>query len=185
MLLNLAVVVAGIALLVWSADRFVYGAAGLANAFGISPLIIGLTVVGMGTSAPEMLVSAIASLDGNPGLAFGNAVGSNIANIALVLGVTIVVMPITVSSAILKREFPAMAAVMFLALALMLDRNLSRVDGLVLVAATVLLLAWATRIGLRSREPDPLTAELTAEIPTTLTAPRALGHALLGLVLPM
>ncbi|MDZ7751507.1 MAG: calcium/sodium antiporter [Gammaproteobacteria bacterium] len=183
MLFNLAIVVAGIALLVWSADRFVYGAAGLANAFGISPLIIGLTVVGMGTSAPEMLVSAIASLDGNPGLAFGNAVGSNIANIALVLGVTIVVMPITVSSAILKREFPAMAAVMILALLLMLDRDLSRGDGLVLVAATVILLAWATRIGLRSREPDPLTAELTAEIPTTLTAPRALGHALVGLVL--
>ena len=183
MLVSLAVVVAGIALLVWSADRFVYGAAGTAHALGVSPLIIGLTVVGMGTSAPEMLVAAIAALEGSPGLALGNAVGSNIANMALVLGVTIVVMPMTVSSGVLKREFPAMAAVMVLALLLMLDGDLGVPDGAVLVAATALLLFWATRMGLQSRGADPLTAELTAEIPTDLSTGRALLHALFGLVL--
>jgi cation:H+ antiporter len=182
MLVNLAVIIVGIALLVWSADRFVYGAAGTANALGIPPLVIGLTVVGIGTSAPEMLVAAIASLDGNPGLALGNAVGSNIANIALVLGVTIVVMPMTVNSAILKREFPAMAAVMVLALILMADGELGVADGVVLLLATVAMLVWVTRIGLKARGGDPLTAELTAEIPTDLSIPKAMLHTIGGLV---
>ena len=81
-------VVVGLALLVWGSDRFVLGASATARNFGISPLVIGLTIVSAGTSAPEMLVSATAALGGNPGVSIGNALGSNIANIGLVLGVT-------------------------------------------------------------------------------------------------
>jgi Ca2+/Na+ antiporter len=87
-LLPLLAIVGGLAALVWSADRFVSGAAGLAYAFGMPPLLIGMLVVGFGTSAPEMLVSAIAAIEGRPGLALGNAYGSNIANIGLILGLT-------------------------------------------------------------------------------------------------
>lgn len=106
MLWFIAAVVAGLMVLVWSADQFVAGAAGLARALGISTLIIGLTIVAFGTSAPEMLVSAVAALQGNSGLAIGNAVGSNIANMALVLGVTALIAPLAVHSRTLSREFP-------------------------------------------------------------------------------
>jgi len=102
----------GFILLVWSADRFVLGSAATARNLGVSPLIIGMTIMGFGTSAPEMLVATIASLDNNPGLAIGNAVGSNIANIAMVLGITSLIAPMSVDSNTLRREFPIMFFVM-------------------------------------------------------------------------
>ena len=183
MILYVAAVAAGLVLLVWSADRFVYGASGLAALLGVPPLIIGLTVVGFGTSAPEMLVAAMAALAGSPGLAVGNAVGSNIANIALVLGATALVMPMTVGSETLKREFPTMVVVMLAVLALIADRSLGRGDGLVLVLATVLLLAWVARIGIRARGEDPLRREYASEIPREIGMARALAPLLGGLVL--
>ncbi|MCG7867053.1 MAG: calcium/sodium antiporter, partial [Candidatus Thiodiazotropha taylori] len=88
MLLYSLSILLGLVVLVWSADRFISGAAALADNLGVSPMLIGLTVVGFGTSAPEVLVSVMAAVNGNPGLAIGNAVGSNIANIGLILGVT-------------------------------------------------------------------------------------------------
>ncbi|VAW71761.1 Inner membrane protein YrbG, predicted calcium/sodium:proton antiporter, partial [hydrothermal vent metagenome] len=96
MLIQIATLLAGFALLVWSADRFVMGAAATARILGVSPLIIGLTIVGFGTSAPEILVSVMSALQGNPGLAIGNAIGSNITNIALILGITAIVVPLTI-----------------------------------------------------------------------------------------
>ncbi len=93
MLLDIAAIIAGFALLVWGAERFVTGASVIAGNLGISPMVIGLTIVGLGTSAPEILVSAMAAAQGNPGLAIGNAVGSNIANIGLILGITAVIVP--------------------------------------------------------------------------------------------
>jgi cation:H+ antiporter len=183
MLLFLTAVVAGLALLVWSADRFVYGASGLASLLGIPPLIIGLTVVGIGTSAPEMLVSAMAALDGVPGLAIGNAVGSNIANIALVVGATALVLPMTVGSETLKREFPTMFVVMLLVLGLLLDGNLGRLDGVLLLVITVVLMAWVVRIGVGARGEDPLGREYESEIPSEVTLPRAALALLVGLAL--
>ena len=94
----------GFVLLTWSADRFVAGASALAFNLNVSPLIIGLTIVGLGTSAPEILVSAVASWQGNTGLAIGNAIGSNITNSTLILGITAVVLPLSVNSSILRRE---------------------------------------------------------------------------------
>ena len=102
-LIDIAAILAGFALLIWSADLFVTGASATARNLGISPLIIGLTIVGLGTSAPEILVASIASLGGNPALAVGNAIGSNITNIALVLGATAVAVPLSVHSGLLKR----------------------------------------------------------------------------------
>ncbi|HFC53667.1 MAG TPA: calcium/sodium antiporter, partial [Gammaproteobacteria bacterium] len=118
MLTSALAVVAGFALLVWAADRFVIGAAAMARNLGISPLVIGLTIVGFGTSAPEMLISAISAWDGNPGVAVGNALGSNIANLGLVLGATALVKPLQIHSATLQREYPMMFIAMIFALLL-------------------------------------------------------------------
>ena len=98
MLLNILAVIAGFAILIWGADRFVLGASAFARNLGVPPLIVGLTVVGFGTSAPEMLVSGLAAWNGNPGISVGNALGSNIANIGLVIGATALVAPISVHS---------------------------------------------------------------------------------------
>src|SRR5690554_4628842 len=110
MIPSIAVVV-GVLVLVWSANRFVDGASALAYHFGMSPLLIGMVVVGFGTSSPELVVSVQAAIDGVPAIALGNAYGSNIANIALILGITSIIMPITVRSKILKMELPLLAVV--------------------------------------------------------------------------
>jgi len=112
MLLSSVAIIVGFLLLIWSADRFVVGASGIALNSGVSPLIIGLTIVGFGTSAPEMIVSAVAAFEGTPSLAVGNAIGSNITNIALVLGFTALLIPLSVDSKILKREYPIMFFIM-------------------------------------------------------------------------
>ena len=137
MLLPIAAVIAGFACLVWGSDRFVTGASALARTLGVPPLVVGLTIVGVGTSAPEMLVSTIATLDGNPGIAIGNALGSNVANIGLVVAGTALVSPLVVDSRTLRREFPLMFAVVALAGALLLDRDLGRPDGAMLLAGAV------------------------------------------------
>ena len=126
MLANITFVVAGLILLIWGADRFVHGAAAAARNLGVAPLLIGLTVVALATSAPEILVSVVAALDDQPGLAYGNAIGSNIVNIGLVLGVTAMIRPIKLESATLRREMPALLAVSLLTVSLFLDRSLAR-----------------------------------------------------------
>ena len=112
MLIAIAQVIGGFILLVWGADRLVAGAAATARNLGVSPLVIGLTIVAFGTSAPELVVSAMAAFQGNPGLAVGNAIGSNIANIGLILGLTALIYPLRVESEILKREYPLLMLIM-------------------------------------------------------------------------
>jgi len=165
MLLDLISVMIGLALLIWGADRFVVGAAGTARNLGVPTLLIGLTIVGFATSAPEILVSVVAALAGRPSLALGNAIGSNIANIALVLGAVAAVRPILVTSTILRREMPLLLAVTLLTLALFLDLNLTRIDGFVMLGALVLVLYWIVRLGTGPRASDPIEAEYEAEIP--------------------
>ncbi|MFT5548670.1 MAG: cation:H+ antiporter, partial [Candidatus Azotimanducaceae bacterium] len=106
MLLAVSAIVFGLILLVWSADKFVEGASSLAHHFGVSPLIIGITIIGFGTSAPEILVSIIAVMEDTPDIAIGNALGSNIANIGLILGVTAFITPVPIAKALFKREYP-------------------------------------------------------------------------------
>lgn len=175
MLIASVAVLGGFLLLVWGADRFVLGAGATARNLGVSPLLIGLTIVGFATSAPEVLVSITASLQAAPGLALGNAVGSNIANIALVLGTAAVVMPINMRSETLRREMPALLAVTLLAVMLFLDGYLSRLDGLVLTVGLVLLLYWIVKLGFRSAATDPIQAEYDAEIPTGVATSSALA----------
>ena len=181
-LLQILAVLVGFALLMWGADRFVMGSSATARNLGVSPLIIGLTIVGFGTSAPEVLVSAVAAWQGNPQLAVGNALGSNIANVALVLGATALICPLLVRSETLRREYPLMFAVMLLSLVLMLDGELSRADGLILLTGLALLIYGMVSIGLRNNRRDPLDQEFAAEIPTGLATRRALLWIAIGLV---
>jgi len=133
-------IIIGFSLLIWGADRFVDGAASIARNFGVSPLIVGLTIVAFGTSAPEMLVSGLAAYDGVPSLGIGNAIGSNIANIGMVLGITLLISPLVVNNETLKREFPILTVVMVLALLLLWDQYLSFIDGLILFTGFILVL---------------------------------------------
>ncbi len=160
--------IVGFVLLTWSADRFVDGAAGLARAMGISTLIIGLTVVAFGTSAPEMLVSAVAAWQGNSGIALGNAIGSNITNMALVLGVTALVVPLNVHSTTLNREFPLMVVVMLAVMALLWQGGLGRLQGMVLLAGMVALVLWTIHLARMSPEDEPLMVEYDEEIPQAM-----------------
>lgn len=181
LLLPVAAVIGGFAVLVWGADRFVIGAAATARNLGVAPLIIGLTIVGIGTSAPEILVSAMAAWQGNPALGVGNALGSNITNIGLVLGATALITPLVVRSETLRREYPLMFAIMLFSLVLLLDGEMSRLDGLLLLAGLVLMVIWMVRLGLR-RDHDPMEDEYAQEIPRLSTG-RALAWLGLGLLL--
>ena len=174
-------VVAGLALLVWGSDRFVAGAAATARNLDVSPLVIGLTVVGVGTSAPEIMVSATAALDGNPGVAIGNSLGSNIANIGLVLGVTAVVRAIDVQSQTLRRELPIMFVVLLVAWVLFLDGELGRFDGGILMAGFVALLGYMIWLATRVAA-DPLREEFDQQIATDLSTTKALMWTVVGLV---
>jgi len=180
-LLSVMAIIAGFGLLVWGAERFVHGAAAIANNLGVSPLIIGLTVVGIGTSAPEILISIVAAAQGNPSLAVGNALGSNIANIALVLGITAIVMPLTVKSETLRREYPIMFIVMLVALMLVIDNHLGRMDGLILILGLFAMLYWMIQQGKKHKR-DPLEKEFEQEIPEISTQ-KALIWFAIGLVL--
>lgn len=176
-------VIFGLALLVWSADRFVAGASATARHFGMPPLLIGMVIIGFGTSAPEMLVSVLAASQGNPGIALGNAYGSNITNIALILGLTALVYPITVKSQVLRKELPLLAAVTALAAWQLRDGSLSRGDAIVLLAAFAAVMGWTIRQGMRAGS-DTLAGEMAQELQAPLVPLRgALGGLAIGLVL--
>lgn len=157
-------IITGFAVLIWGADRFIEGAASIATNLGIPPLIVGLTIVGFGTSAPEMLVSALAAFDGAPAMGIGNAIGSNIANIGLVLGVTILITPLTVNSVSLKREFPMLALVMAIALYLVWDLKLGNLDGIILFSGFILALFSMAYIAVKTSNKDPMAREFESEL---------------------
>ncbi len=182
MFLHIAATLVGFALLVWGADRFVAGSASMARNLGVPPLVIGMTIVGLGTSSPEILVAIMATLQGNSGLAVGNAVGSNIANIALILGVTALLSPLNVSSDTLKREFPILLAIMLFVQVLIMDHQLSRLDGLLLVSGLGVMTYWLISLAMRSRRSDPIGAEYEAEIPSSMPMRTAAVWLLVGFV---
>ncbi len=182
MLGDIGEIIAGLLLLIWGADRFVHGAAATARNLGVAPLLIGLTVVAFATSAPEILVAIVAASRGETDLAVGNAIGSNIANIGLVLGTVALVRPIEMTSATLRREMPALLAVSLLTVSLFLDSYLSRVDGFVLMTGLLIVMVWLVRLGLRSSASDPMTAEYEAEIPRDMRMRTAVIWLIIGLV---
>ena len=155
MLLSIAAIVVGLVILVWSADRFVDGAAAIAQHMGVSNLIVGITVVGFGTSAPEIAVSVIAVLEEVPGIAVGNAIGSNIANIGLILGITAVLAPISVSSGLIRSEYPLLFGATAVLVWCLYDLQLDRLDGFILLGLLVVIMAHMIRSHRGSKqEPD-------------------------------
>ncbi|MFG0834703.1 calcium/sodium antiporter [Aeromonas bivalvium] len=183
MTLAFVALIAGLALLVWSADKFVDGAAATARYAGMPPLLIGMVIIGFGTSAPEMVVSALASLQGNPGLALGNAYGSNITNIALILGLTALISPIAVSSQVVRKEIPILLGITLLSGALLMDGHLGRTDALILGLVFVVLMGWSIWAGITGKG-DALDADVNVEIDSeAMPLKKAIFWLLVGLVL--
>ncbi|MDH3901602.1 MAG: calcium/sodium antiporter [Xanthomonadales bacterium] len=182
MLIAIIQLVAGFLLLVWGADRLVAGASATARNLGVSPLIIGLTIIGFGTSAPELVVSAIATMKGNSGLAVGNALGSNIANMGLVLGATALIYPLRMESTALKREYPMLLLVMLVCFLMALNGVYSRWEGWVLLVGLLTVVIWIIRIGLHRPLSDPLAEEFDAEIPKDTPTKVALFWLGVGLI---
>jgi cation:H+ antiporter len=183
MILAFIAVVFGLALLVWSADRFVEGSASTARHFGMPPLLIGMVIVGFGTSAPEMVVSVLAASQGNPGIALGNAYGSNITNIALILGVTALISPIAVHSQALRRELPILTVVTALAAWQLWDGEITQLDAIVLLAVFGGLMAWTIWQGMRKKD-DALGSEIEHEMDVrAMPIRRAIFWLVVGLAL--
>ena len=183
MLLALVAIVLGLVLLVWSADRFIDGAAATAYYLGMPPLLIGMVIIGFGTSAPELFISALAASQGNPGLALGNGYGSNIANIGLILGLTALMSPITVQASILKKELPILAAITLLSGLLLINGQISRVDAGIMLIVFAAIMGWTIREGLKGRS-DPIigTTEET-DVAERMTMKQAMIWLLIGLIL--
>lgn len=182
MLLSIAALLSGLLLMIWSADRFVEGASATARHFAVPPLLVGMVIVGFGTSTPELLVSALAATQGNPSLALGNAWGSNIVNMGLILGITALMAPLQVRSQVLRRELPLLIGVTLLSAVLAWDLSLSRLDAIVLLAAFAGITVWSFRQA-GSHGDDALATETEGEWrkhPMGLT--RALFWLVLGLV---
>lgn len=183
MLIAIIATVAGLGALAWSADRFVDGAAAVARYLGMAPLLVGMLVIGFGTSTPELVVSAFAAAGDAPGIALGNALGSNVVNIGLILGVTALVTPILVHRGVLRRELPVLLGVTVVAGALMLDGELSRLDAAALAGLLVAVVGWSiwqSRIG----PDDALARDVEAETASLhLTRRAAWRWLVVGLVL--
>ena len=183
MTLAFVALIAGLALLVWSADKFVDGAAATARYAGMPPLLIGMVIIGFGTSAPEMVVSALASMQGNPGLALGNAYGSNITNIALILGLTALISPIAVSSQVVRKEIPILLGITLLTGALLIDGHLGRGDALILGGVFIVLLGWSIWTGIKGKG-DALDEDVNVEIDSeAMPLKKAISWLIVGLVL--
>ncbi|QXO17723.1 MULTISPECIES: calcium/sodium antiporter [Vibrio] len=184
MLEAIAFLIVGLILLVWSADKLVFGSAALARNVGISPLVIGMTILAMGSSAPEMMVSATAALEGKTDTAVGNVLGSNIANIALILGITALIKPLSISSTVIRRELPLMLGVTLLAGALLWDNQLGFYEGVLLFVLFALFILAMLKIS-RSEQSngDALLEEHESEIPQGVSNMKAGMWVVIGLIL--
>lgn len=184
MIIFILSIVFGLVLLVWSADKFVDSSSALAKHYGMPPLIIGMVVVGFGTSAPELVVSALASFQGNAGIALGNAYGSNISNIALILGVTALMLPIAVNSQVIKKELPILTGATLLSILLLVDYEVSRLDALVLMGLFSALMYWTLR-QVKNYPNDSLGSEMSKELKEIPDRPlgKMYRYLLMGLLL--
>ena len=184
MVTSFVILILGFAALVWSADRFVYGAAALAKNFGVPTLIVGLTVVAMGSSAPEMMVSASAALAEKTDTAVGNAIGSNITNILLVLGITALFRPLSVSSSTLKREIPLVLIVSLATWYIFSDNYFSLAEGVALLIGFVVFIGGLIIVSLRAKnQTDPFVSEACDEVPNDVPTNKAILWLVIGMVL--
>ena len=180
---DLAVLISGIVVLYFGAVWLVRGASRLASSLGVSPIVVGLTVVSLATSAPELVVCLVAALQGNPGLAIGNVMGSNLANIGLILGLTSLIHPLEVKHRVVWREMPVMLLITFAIYPIAFDRVLSRMDGFMLLLVLLAYLVWVFRSG----HPDeiksshgPRDSMATSEEAASLLNLKDIGHVVLG-----
>lgn len=178
MLLFIAALIVGFSLLMWSADQFTDNALHLAQHLHISKFVIGIVVLGFGTSAPELLVSALSALQGSPGLAIGNALGSNTTNILLILGVTLCLLPLYINKRVVQRDFFLLIGATILFTILIIDKQLNQIDGIILIAALLLTLYVLTRFEMKER----MRGEISQE-PTHKSLPIVLMGLALGLLI--
>ncbi|HHX8496004.1 TPA: calcium/sodium antiporter [Vibrio diabolicus] len=184
MLEAVALLIVGLVLLVWSADKLVFGSAAIARNVGISPLVIGMTILAMGSSAPEMMVSATAAWDGKTDTAVGNVLGSNIANIALILGITALIKPLSISSAVIRRELPLMIAVTVLAGILLWNSHLGFYEGVLLFVLFGAFLFAMLQISRKEQKSgDVFLDDQESEIPEGVSNPKAIMWVIIGLIL--
>ena len=167
----------------WGADRFVFGASVLAKNIGVSPMIIGLTIVSMGSSAPEIMIAATASFNGNIDTAVGNALGSNITNIALVLGLTALLKPLSIASSTLKKEMPVLLLVSLLAVYFLSDYLLLKVEGIILITLFFAVIGGLTWVSFNMEKGDPLQPETENEIPSGVSTSIAVMWLIVGMIL--
>ena len=179
----LLVLILGLVTLVWSADRFLSGAASAAGHLGVSKMLIGLTVVSLGTSAPEILVALTAAIEGNPLLAVGNAIGSNIANIGLVLGITAMIAPLPFSSGVLRKELPWLLGATLLTLWLLFDLQLTRLDGVILLTAMGLIMYRLVKTQQATTEGVSVSIEEELDELQALSRRKAIFWLVAGLIL--
>ena len=182
LLLPALAIIIGFVLLIWSADKFVLGASNTARSFSISPLIVGVVIVGLGTSAPEMLVSAMAAADGNTGLSIGNAIGSNITNIGLMLGITAMLYPLQIHSKLLQREMPTLLVIIALSYFILWDMELSFANGLLLLTLMFLMLGF-TIWEAKNQPDDALSQEILEELPEQVSKGAAIKWLLIGILI--
>ncbi|HBC3810680.1 TPA: calcium/sodium antiporter [Vibrio alginolyticus] len=184
MLEAVALLIVGLVLLVWSADKLVFGSAAIARNVGISPLVIGMTILAMGSSAPEMMVSATAAWDGKTDTAVGNVLGSNIANIALILGITALIKPLSISSAVIRRELPLMIAVTVLAGILLWNSHLGFYEGVLLFVLFGAFLFAMLQISRKEQKSgDVFLDDQESEIPEGVSNSKAIMWVVIGLIL--
>lgn len=184
MLIAVGLLIVGLALLVWSADKLVYGSAAVAKNMGISPLVIGMTILAMGSSAPEMMVSATAALDGKTDTAIGNVIGSNIANIALILGIAALIKPLSIGSTILRRELPLMMIVTIIAGFLLWDNYFGFSEGIILMVLFVGFILMMLKISKEEKNNnDVLLDQQESEIPDGVDNKKAIFWVIVGLIL--
>ena len=164
MLEHVGILLVALSVLVWSADKFVLGASSLAKNLGVSPMIIGLTIVAMGSSAPEMMVAAAASIQGSPDTAIGNAIGSNIINIALVLGFTVLIKPLVVSSTTIKQELPLLLVITVLAYWIFSDDYFSFAEGIGLMIGFICFISVLLFRAIRQRKNSPIDDPMLLEV---------------------
>jgi cation:H+ antiporter len=183
MMLAVTFLVLGFILLIYSASRFVEGSAVVARYLGMPPLLIGMVVVGFGTSSPELVVSVTAAASGNSTLALGNAFGSNIANIALIIGLVALINPIIITSEVIKKELPNLLGMTMLVGWLISDNQLSRFDACYLLVAFILVILWSIFQGMRNPQ-DQIANDLKKELNSNIISiKKAIIWLIIGLVL--
>ena len=187
MFFEILILIVSLTALIWSADKFVFGAAAIARNFGIAPMVIGLTIVAMGSSAPEMLVAVTASMNDAPDTAIGNVIGSNITNIALVLGLTALFKPLMVSSITIKREIPLLLVVTAIASWMLFDLNFTSTEGWVLMIGFVIFIVTLLIVTIKRNKDkpasDPMLMEAEQEIPSGVKSSHAIFWLIVGMIL--